>query len=1831
MLGVFNIKTTNGQYPWIINNEPQTFGQCFNISDCEIYTVIYPGLTLGDMFCNSYTSRCTQNNGNVLSPAFGSICQSMSLTVVVYPALDQYNSHDGMISVKINTNNPASALMGSLRLYLNSMLGTQNATITSQFVQEQYVNPPIDTYIFRNLDPASYEIDFFQQSGCQITAEPEPFVDIAFDGAYMFPHPISPPSKYFGVQWDNQHGFVVITNTTRSNSSVAFGKGVRTGLAPPWTPFDIHDGVTYLSDIGEGQRIPYVQFFDISGRVLNTYVGNQLLMPLPNAAGTGAVFPPNGRNNPLIISTPYEASLLSGVVSYQFGFGFALVGVPINATNPTLTFVQDYNGIYEGYLSPPVVINLASTAHMPAQILPGYNILPQCFQVDGIFVNTQFMYSGSNIFNASVLQKAPLLVVYPSNATSPTEFENSNSLCPNAGDLLGTVQIDYTPLPFLNNPLIMAVYAVDMTSTPTIEVVAVIPPFTVTTVRALPQYFDIASAGFYCVVLSGNLLDGRGIRPLLQTCFQVGRAASSATVVDSEVVQQRFPPAAYNHTVNAGFGSQIATTFHVGLPVTIVMQNGMSPWVVLFRASSDPDEMQQIIDYGGAVLNIFNDIIGMFNISIYYSIVTLPGPTPYQLYTLRNSIFNGPNAQFVVNRDVASSVLNEVAFSTLFFLNESLANGTIEFNVTSSTQTLTDTELVQVTTPTPVTFFNTTTMMNQTIIVDVVTFVPQLVVVNVTTTISTQLTAASTSSSNPVIQYACNTPAHINMVEMMGLQANMVIQPAVCPDQSAKFFGSAKGGFPFIFDNQGYQVPGQTPYSSFPFTDPATYYIQWVNDDPTSVGYGDILYAGLNAVLFPAPGNIRIKMIVYDVTGMTATATGVGYSLVSPNATIVQFLPQLPLCINGTQYVQLTYATNRDNDPTLSNKTDIIPQWLPLDVTAAELYNPNNPYFDLPANCSLLDTMSAYDVYFLCQAPGANSSNFNCTGCTRLPIQYSQTINNGRSILTSINNEWWQVIVWIRTNVYDITTKRYVYCQTALSIKTTVPNPLSLTFSQLTRISGSGPGVNTTCASQTCFSVIINPVVDVNYVAQYPPSLVVLSSIPPLQLVNPQTSLNTYSVALGVVYNITIFIGNNFCPVSINYLPTANGPEITLIQTWPTQCNSNNGQVWIYMRYNNINLAVAGTSVPLCLYWPNRHGTNVPTDSIPLPFMAPVDQATSTVLPNSFFGNIQSFAGIRGGLHNLMIYDACNAITQDCNCILPGTFQLTNPSLLFAFDSFSITNFNNPAGNLYIDRTGFNQAQCFGDSYYLNFTVYDNAGPSGLGNGPYAISFFKPFGLGVYQTFSTCSGHPALPPPVPFGTSQVIVAQGLQVVIPTGGIQGLGVSGNYTLSVLSCTTQCVATFETFIDIVQPLYIVLSSAMGTCAYNEEQLVPLTGGGKPFLPGNNESVQLTYVYPGSSVIHFSPYKMFWKTPFNPFNFTQLFLQLNVIPGFYELMIIDANQCNTTANITVLTAPPIEVRIAGYNGVCQVANQSVVRLNVSGGIPPYIVLSELDQVITSNTTIDASFVATYNQTTNFFIMDSSGCMLPTPVSFVIPDPGPVNLTIDNQPSCLTVNTGIVHVTSTQAITCRWQAVGASLPLVQTCTLTGIPAETLLTVTASTIIGCTAIATFTVGTKPPIVMIIVDRTTMGQYNGPCIDSINISITGGLTGVPYIVNLVNDVTNATLIYNGNNTILITGVCRSYIYTVLAMEHTFTCPVTIVSTDPGFIFGGGPADGLLGLPSPNNALFLPPPPPGSRHKFNWLIAAPIIALLSAIMLAFGLYTLLKRRGVKPRRSSSKIK
>jgi len=1763
---VLYINLYRAQFAYVIQDNNYGFGQCIQDSDCLIYLSVNPMLNSSQIFCDPATTRCTTLSGTILTPAYSAACDYLIINTISYPTfapnfLYPNPREDGMLMVTLS---PVTyGFGGALRIYLDNV-GTIN--VNTPYHQQRYVNYPTSTIYFRSLVSGTYKVVFFGTSGCQLAAIPNPVITVS---SLVRPTAYDTNSGFFDVS-----GLNVYLDPT--------GRGARMYLTSPWNKSI--DDYNYIGP-GIGTRMPFVQIYDTAGGLLDIVIGNDLFYNTSEKTNYsyagGATFPLRAPES--LFSSVLEATFVSGFVTFQFGIGFAYVPCA-NLTICFPIFVKSTLGTFEGIFSQPFVLDCNSVGPGMQQI-PPYTETPMFYIVDGVYSNTVFLYEGVNFDLGELvrLQMHPdVTIVYSSTITGNTG--GFNGMCFSASNAFtqleyASVFLDYRAFPFeINSPdlvlyqvLYQGYYNGSEILTNRLYLAQMDPPQQRLILNGIYEVM-VYIPGFYCAVLQANLFDPYGYRTFFQTCFQVPNAQATLTPVNSVYINNGY--ASNASTVFGGIYTPVNYSFIPNFPMNILLKPGQVFQVLFNRWANDTTQEYLLVNQGGAnkqtgiayteVYSITAESAGLYNM---YNVVPYPNASyiDYYLMTLAVDV-NNPNFYVYFYLLGGETVLSELMSVSMQVYEQG------------------ELDLIYAFHPTDIPY----------------PWAPQY---NITLAI-----IIGGGQANLSALYNCTNIVSFPMQESIAPQAQIIVGSATCPGVEVAMYAYSGGGIPFA------TIDLANPLY-LPNSQKFAYDNTWFNVFNDTSNIGDPLLWGNNQYLFPAPQNTIIKLVSCDVQGRCSVAFAEAVSVISPNATIISFFPQVPVCVYGNvsnfthnlQQVELAYSVNNMVDGRIE-------YWSSVSISTPDDYDPNQISSNIPSQCALLQNLTAYQVYELCGASPSPPMP-QCNGCVHLPVQYEKA--NGRTLITAVNNEWWQVNVWTPVpDTFNSLTNRSLYCLTSSTIKSDIPVPITATFGQVARTSSN-------CLSNDgCFYTTINIIVDGSYSALYAASVQFYSN-PTLVPYLGNALPNQYLVTLGQVYNITLLVPNILCTVDLNYLPTSLGPIITTIRTKEAYCNPKvgTGAVTMYALYNNpsTNPALAGTLAPVCFYWPGRRGSSFAADDeVPIQFFLPVNVPQPTLLPYlSAFGIDNQFTGIVGGVQQVMIYDRCrlgvNAGLCTCKNPLPMNFQLLEAGLSFAYQEFNTSTFQDTQGGLIIELNEYMPANCYGDEYYWNFTIFDDAG-----FGPYSIVLQEPETGYILFSAGGCiitNTTVPLPPPTPYGPFQVIVAT-FSIVLPTAD-RGLGPSGNYTLIVRSCKSGCVQTYPTYIKYVTPLFIQLSTAGTNCAYRLATLEAQIIGGSPCQQGDPCYQEITP--PGGNITYPLQYTQYWKTPTNPTNFTQVFLAPGEqLPGYYELYACDRNSCCLGANITVETLPPIVVHSITTNGVCQNQDNVTARFNVSGGDGNYYVLQAVTSIQTGQI-IDAQFVATYNQTIVFNVMDGTGCINPENITFRLPDPGPVPIISTVNPSCPNLNNGVISVTSTESISCSWQSSGVVIPNIQSCTLTNIVPGAYLVVTVTNLIGCTGQKGFNMSAQPQIVINPVTRTTNGQLGGPCIDFIYFQVTGGEYGPPFILSLFENTTpqsniSSIAIVNGTQFGVVEGVCRSVEYYIMAQTPPSGCSNIYISTDPDFNAGFSPV-GLLSLPSPNPRFQVCIPPPVAEEvkltsTMFWIEFGAIVIVSIMIMLMF---------------------
>lgn len=1792
------------QYPFLLQKSDVTLGQCLLDSDCAIFEAQTPGLLAQGLHCEDSTSRCELSDGTVIGPNFDITCAyfNMSMNIpIVYGSARQGGStfaknyrNDGIIRVDLNFPD-STQYQGILRLYLvqpqvfpqvttevpiNNVSSYWNygSNTNSFLIEQKMVNSPEKTFYFRNLQatrtPATmtrYNLAYFDSSGCMLYRENIVLPIFGVSSLSLFG--VALPALSPSPAPVTLASFTSFVDPSRRIAYFRAGVGYNflAGLqSEPLTgPF----------------RCIYGQVIDMNGRVLSSKIDEELSGSYgnPNNGLWYPPFDPSSSVPPLGLSNE-SYSKLGGYVRLQLGIGYCYNSI-INATKHR-TILQDALGVFEGFVCQSIRLDLnTNLTTIPLFPMFPYGLLRYDTQfnttvglyasfdgalmyrrLNDIMLNT-YLWPKTTLFENPFGSAFPLYPPVDFTRTpiirvsdDPSLF-NSNSMCHFDG--ASTIYYDYSGLRmsdrYPNQVPSLFLYIVNTSSINlTTTLVDQRAPF------ILPGTFTVYTPGMYCLDVWHDLLDGLLYRLFLRSCFQVGTLAAAATQLDSYFVVSALNPFPTTSLPYAGYGSYVFTNIYLSLPQMLVVPKGMNgksnplPRVRFLRYSIDPDEEQQIRTYGATNLSVYKSDFSVLNILSDY-IVVYDGSL-YTSYFLNVSNYNKLNYY-----SIAYNGGGQVISETLIVAMEMY------------------------------------TVMNDT---DLDNVTPE------------------------ITEYNCPTKVDFQYIASPEIQNAIEIGDSVCPGTYVDVRTHSRGGFCMDIVNPFLETATGNPA---PFQEPCTYFQDYYNiDDPTIPPI--FLYGTQNAFQYAAPPGVRLKVVAHDIMGVIAETEFKIVSLIADNATTINFKPPAPYCdIDGVQRVVYEFFLTGTVNVVINNVTvDAIYGWEPLNVLAQAAYNPNSPFFDLPSECALLTngTMTPQQVYLHCHR--VNTTIFpECEGCTQLPVVYENTNGTQLYVGPETTIDWWDAYVWVPTIYVSPVTNRTVYCRFASSIYTSVPSPMFLIVTNLRRIQRNGQQ----CLGLiNCFAIDIDIFMDPVFEPYYPLSGIQLTSIPAFgSLVNasamepyPLTNAS-HIVTLEQEYQFTLDYDNFFCPVTQTFLSSADGQVIPLVRTTHSVCSSPTGSAVIYMNYVDVNLNI-GTVVRQCMFWQGYSYQSLGPffnfeigANVNIPLLLPYSPAFA-IPPNE-----TRFYGVSAGLQRFVVYDQCEG-TYPCPPVLPDcvdfvdqtTLQVTGQRNSLIYE-FSVAQFNAPGGGIVIALDNSVYAQCYGDTYYFTFSVYDDKGED-TGQtpqeqyGPYYATIIEPItGQVIYETTPQCiydnyaqkwtGGIPLQTSGDPPTLEQVgykVRVFTIETFIRTGEEFGFRQSGNFTFVVRNCASGCIQTFVLDIAMVNPFDIILSAVPAQCSsgkFGLGSIIKSFGGGTPFLPG--ELLNSPFYYADyDTTLHYAEYITCWLTPLNPTNYVCTNLGIKNPSGNYTLKLIDKNNCTAIRNVTVPGAPPFKVEIAGVDATCSTSDVSTVTFVVTepGNGPPYYTGQALTNV-TFGTNITYQFVNSFGTTLCYTLLDSKFCEYSTQLCTYIPLPEVINVTTNHTDSCANSNTGTASVvsvngnTSFVGYTCAWQNTDSSSIIsynsVNACEQIGIPGGTELIVTVSSIIGCTGTSVVKINQRPPIVIKQLFRTTTGQLDQrPCIDVANLTVSGGVYGPNYTVFLIDDVTGANITYF-NYSIRMTKVCRSIQYIVGVRDGDGKCIQTFISKDPLVGFGDSIVNPNITLP-----MGLPPPSPPKGGAFG---------------------------------------
>ncbi|MBK9460265.1 MAG: gliding motility-associated C-terminal domain-containing protein [Sphingobacteriales bacterium] len=475
--------------------------------------------------------------------------------------------------------------------------------------------------------------------------------------------------------------------------------------------------------------------------------------------------------------------------------------------------------------------------------------------------------------------------------------------------------------------------------------------------------------------------------------------------------------------------------------------------------------------------------------------------------------------------------------------------------------------------------------------------------------------------------------------------------------------------------------------------------------------------------------------------------------------------------------------------------------------------------------------------------------------------------------------------------------------------------------------------------------------------------------------------------------------------------------------------------------------------------------------------------------------NGQATANANGGTGSVAFLWSEGSTTNSINQLLPNTYTLTVTDANGCTTSTQ-TQITQPAPiNINISPTN---ATCFGNTGSLSVTSTNGVSPyvyawnnslppdSVLQNiAPNNYTLTVTDANGCTQTAQTQITQPS-PIAITANTTNVLCFGELTGQIAANATGGTGVfsyqwsnggsissalnniaAGAYTLTVTD-TNQCTQT---------------------ATYNITQNTPLQGNifaDEVLCFGGTTNLFATAL--GSTM----PYSFVWSDT------TQTLPSLlNVTAGTYTVTITDANQCNTTNQITVTQPTALNLVPTNTNVACFGTSTGSISANATNGTPPYsYTWSNTPQNINSQNNLS---IGTYSIT----VTDANNCSIAQNIAINQPDS--LNITANVLPAiCYQTQTGAINTNVS----------GGSIPYTYTWSnnantpnLINVLADTY-TLTVSDVVGCTKSISLTI-TQPDTLIITTSPTDI-VCNGQQTGSIATTTIGGTT--PYFYTWSNNL-----------------------------------------------------------------------------------------------------------------------
>ena len=305
------------------------------------------------------------------------------------------------------------------------------------------------------------------------------------------------------------------------------------------------------------------------------------------------------------------------------------------------------------------------------------------------------------------------------------------------------------------------------------------------------------------------------------------------------------------------------------------------------------------------------------------------------------------------------------------------------------------------------------------------------------------------------------------------------------------------------------------------------------------------------------------------------------------------------------------------------------------------------------------------------------------------------------------------------------------------------------------------------------------------------------------------------------------------------------------------------------------------------------------------------------------------------------------------------------------------------------------------------------------------------------------------------------------------------------------------------------------------------------------------------------------------------------VNACPGYYSVVVTDANDCIIDPNPEVYLSEPSEIQIAAFpnNVSCNGGNNGSISLIVVGGTPPYFYSWSTSATTSSISNLTAG---TYTVT----IDDTDGCSNTN--SFTITEPTAIAVTVVSTQDvlCYGVNTGAADISvtgGTSPYTYLWST-GAT-----TQDVTGLSSGTFtVTVTDSKSCQKTGSITINAATQYSIITDKHDVTCNGNGDG----YIHLTVSGGTLPYDYFWS------NGATIEDLDN---LSG--GSYSYTITDYNGCIANATVVVGEASSLIAGITPTN-VLCFGNLTGAANLSVSGGNAPYSFNWTNGATIEDLVN---------------------------